>query len=135
MDALSALAPFKAAYGWLRGRFAKDYEKRERSGLSELVDVLRHSHFKNSKYLVTVFMKSGRSFSGFVETHEPYVHKSWIGLRGHIVLTSAKPQPDNVHYETVTILIPQIEAVQWQNVHGASADEICKVAGSADRRF
>ena len=135
MEVAALLSPVKAAYGWMARRLAKRMERRDTAGVDELVDILRHSHFENGKYLVTVYMRSGRSFTGFVDRYEDYEHALWSVDQGHVVLTSAQPLAGHVSYETVTILFSQIEAVMWQNVHGASEEEAISVAQAAPSRF
>lgn len=135
MEVTTLIAPAKTAYGRLIGRLAKRIERRDNAGIHEILDILRHAHVENGKYLITIYLRSGRSFTGFLDRYQEYSHDEWGADKGFVVLSSAKSTSKHVSYETVTILVLQIEAVLLQNVYGATVEEVCNVADDVPHRF
>ncbi|MDK8187174.1 MULTISPECIES: hypothetical protein [Sphingomonas] len=135
MEPSALIAPIRTAYGWLTGRLAKRGDRQNAAGIYEIVDILRHAHAENGKYLITIYTRSGRNFSGFLNRYEDYDHDDWSQDRGYVVLSSAKPLAKQVSYETITVLVSQIEAVLLQNVYGASGEEVSNVVDDIMTRF
>lgn len=115
--------PFFAAKNWLASRMASDREARDFKAESELLDGLRHADFNSHKYIITLYMKSGRTIIGRIGTEE-YDHASYDKHRGTLTVRPEREYPDGVFYEQILVKLSEIEGFLLQNVNFASPEQV-----------
>nr|WP_317894260.1 hypothetical protein [uncultured Sphingomonas sp.] len=135
MSIVEAIPGVRVVYSWLRNRLAAEQQRREANGTVEILDGLRHAHFENGKYLVSLILRSGHIVSGFVGGNIDYVHKSYSGSRGFIELVPVGPGPVGVHYENIVVRLSTIDGYLLQNVYGLGEDEVTLIAQGAYKRI
>ena len=120
---LSLPGPALAVWNHLKGRLAAARDKRDFRGESEIVDALRHADFNSHKYLISLYMRSGRTLVGRMGRPGEYDHESYDEDRGTLTIYPERKRPDGIYYEQCIILVSQIEGFLLQTVdHSTFAD-------------
>jgi len=115
---------FFAVKNWLANSLASDRENRDFSAESELLDGLRHANVNSHKYIITLYMKSGRTIIGRVGIPgEDYKHESYDKHRGTLTVMPERDYPDGVSYEQLLVKLSEIEGFLLQDVNFASPEQ------------
>ena len=133
MPITSAPGPFFAAWNFVKTRLGSDREKRDFRAESELLDGLRHADFASNKYLITLYMKSGRTIIGRIGDGQPYDHESYDKHRGTLMVMPEREYPKGVSYEQCLVRLSDIEGFLLQDVKYASPEDVRRLNLEAEQ--
>lgn len=111
--------PALSVWAYLKNALATDREKRHFRAENGLLDSLRHADFNSHKYIVSLFMKSGRTIVGRIGTSD-YDHASYDKHRGTLTILPEREDPEGVFYESCEVLVSDIEGYLLQEVNHSS---------------
>lgn len=109
-------SPFWTIWKFLKQAAADDRTKRDFRAENDLLNALRHADFNSHKYVITLFMKSGRTVVGRIGTGD-YDHKSYDKYRGTLTVSPEREYPDGVFYELCEIRLSEVEGYILQDVN------------------
>lgn len=115
MSPVSMLRSVPSIWTFIKTRLAADRERRDFQAEYSLLDALRHADFNSHKYLVTFYMKSGRTIVGRTGSGD-YDHESYHRHRGTLKVLPERECPDGVFYEHIEVLFSQVEGFLIQDV-------------------
>ena len=131
MPIISFTGPTLGVWNFLKTRLGSDRENAEFRAQSELLDGLRHADKESDKYLITLYMKSGRTLIGRMGSGD-YLHESYDKHRGTLTVFLERDYPAGVSYEQCLIRMSEVEGYLLQQVSHASPLEIRRLQESAD---
>jgi len=131
MPLISFTGPTLGVWNFLKNRLGSDREKSEFRAQGELLDGLRHADFNAHKYLITLYMKSGRTLIGRMGSGD-YMHESYDKHRGTLTIFLERDYPPGVSYEQCLIRMSEVEGYLLQQVSHASPLEIKRLQDDAD---
>lgn len=113
---LSIPGPFLAFWNYIKVAAATDRVKRDLRAETDLLDALRHADFNSHKYVISLYMKSGRTIVGRIGTGN-YSHRSYDKHRGMLTIAPEREHPDGVFYELCEVRLSEVEGYLLQDVN------------------
>jgi hypothetical protein len=114
---LSIPGPVFSVWNFLKGRLAAARDKRDFRAEGEIADALRHADLNSQKYVISLYMRSGRTIVGRMGRPGEYDHEAYDEDRGTLTIYPERRSPEGVYYEQCTVLISQIEGFLLQGVY------------------
>lgn len=116
LSIFSVPGSFLKMWNYIKHAAATDRIKRDFRAESDLLDALRHADFNSNNYVISLYMKSGRTIVGRIGTGD-YNHESYDKHRGMLTVAPEREYPDGVSYELCEILLSEVEGYLLQDVN------------------
>ena len=123
--------PVMSVWGYLKNALAADREKRHFRAESDLLNSLHHADFNSGKYIVSLFMKSGRTIVGRIGIDD-YDHESYDKHRGLLTIRPEREYPEGVYFELCEVRLSDIEGYLLQEVNHGSPEVMRRLRKEAD---